>query len=373
MTLHLSTAAEIFQLSDSRPSGVLFIPGATPDQARQIQHAALLPEGTLVFHLDGRALYEQAGSFTVLEIPSGETLLWVARDDQHRLRYVHSSPGTGTREAVLDLREPTGDDRIMVSLTWSASEARIYVGSGGDLRQGDGVATARQFRVGADGVYSVGDDGVEVAAYQVFRNGESVLRETAIELWKQTSTALDIHMQSSVAEGYIGEVVQANLALVMLATGFEGYCGRRFSEIPREGRKVDLNALASRIRPKPLMPAGPLTSLDEVLRLARIDFGNYQMSRVAFRKAYGLSFADDLGVPTRTRQAVSRMLRYRNRIVHVSPLVAMLNQGQVPPQKPVFSSRSLVEELRRESGTFVDALHQATLRLPRREDEPATG
>lgn len=328
-----------------------------------MQQQVLSPEGSLALEFHGRALYDQVGSLTVLEIPSAETLIWVARDGDRRLRYVYASPGTGTREAVLEMWEPGSDGRVMVFLTWSAAEARIYVGSNGELRHGDAVASARQFRVGADGVYQVGDDGVEVMGYQVFRKGESVLRETALQLWEDTSKAVGIHMQSTVAEGYLGEVVQANLGLVMLATGFEGYCGRRFSELPREGRSVDLVALARRIRPRTLMPAEPL-SFDEVLRLARIDFGNYRMSKVAFRAAFGLSFADDLDLPTRTLQTVGQMLRYRNRIIHVSPTIALLNAPHVPPQEPVFSSRALVEEMQQESERFVHALHEATLRLP---------
>jgi|BarGraNGADG00212_2_1021979.scaffolds.fasta_scaffold37080_2 hypothetical protein len=350
--------------AEPRPRGIPFIPGATPEQAGEIQQAMLRPEGTLLLRLRGAELYSQPGSFTVLEVPSGATLNWVTRDSEHRLRYVHVSPGTGTREAVLELPDLVESSQLLLVLTWSASGTSIHAGFvGHDVRQAQGGAASAQIRVVRDGVYVVGDAGVEVAAYQVFENGKLTLRESAMEAWISTGIALDIHMRGSVVDGYLGEVVQANLALVMLATGFEVYCGRRFSELPEEGREADVDALARTFVPKSLRAIRPLVSLEDVLAAAPIDFGNYAKCRDAYRAAYGLGFAATVGVPTQTLGTVSRMLRYRHRIVHVSPLIGMLNQPRVPPEKPVFAGRDLVEEVRLEADRFVHALHDATLRL----------
>ncbi len=90
---------------EARPSGV-FIPGATSAQANEIQAAALLPEGSLVFRLEAGPLYEQPGFVTVVEIPSGATLLRLVRDGEQNLVFTHATPGTGTRVAVLPLPSP---------------------------------------------------------------------------------------------------------------------------------------------------------------------------------------------------------------------------------------------------------------------------
>lgn len=193
---------------DPRPQGVVFIPGATAEQAREMQQAALTPEGTLLFRLSADQLYQQAGSFTVLEIPTGATFHWVTRDAERRLRYVHATPGTGTREATLDLPELVVNAQLMVALVWSASSTRISAGFGADdIRQAEGVVIGTQVRVTTDGVYVVGDAGVEVAGYQVFVGGKPVLQESAMEVWKWTGTAVDVHMRGAVVEGEKGKVV----------------------------------------------------------------------------------------------------------------------------------------------------------------------
>jgi hypothetical protein len=146
-----------------------------------MQQAALMPEGTLLFRLSADQLYQEAGSFTVLEIPTGATLHWVTRDAEHRLWYVHATPGTGTREAVVDLPDLVVNAQLTVAVVWSASSTRISAGFGADdIRQAEGVVTGARVRVTPDGVYVVGDAGVEVAGYQVFVGGKPVLRESAI-------------------------------------------------------------------------------------------------------------------------------------------------------------------------------------------------
>ena len=170
-------------------------------------------------------------------------------------------------------------------------------------------------------------------------------------------------MRGTTVEGYIGEVVQANLALVMMATGLETFADRRFRELPEEGRRADVEACAAAVLPKNLRATREYNTLSEVLEARTVDFGNYEQAKAAYRAAYGLRFGDDLGVPSGTLEQVKRMLRYRNRIAHVSPMIGFLNQPWVPPEEPEMSGRPLAEAYLAAISAFVQALHQSTLRL----------
>lgn len=348
---------------EAHPSGV-FIPGATSAQANELQAAALLPEGSLVFRLEAGPLYEQPGVVTVVEIPSGATLLRLVRDEDQNLVFTHASPGTETREAVLPLPSPIEDAPLVIVLTWSESATNLYGGFvGHDPAQASGALARSRVRVAGAELFKIGDVGLDVMGYHIFRNGELQLRESAIEVWVSTKHAIDIHMRSRPADGFIGEVIQSNLALVMMATGFETYCGRRFEELPAEGRQVDVAAFATAIVPKKYAAAGGYASLADVFASKQIDFGNYDTVKTSFRAAYGIKFASDLGLRSETLGAIKRMLSYRHRIAHVSPLVGFLNQPRVPPQDPVFAGASLVSELLDATDRFVQGLHAATLRL----------
>ena len=346
------------------PSGPLFVPGATEAQAREIQAAALLPEGSMVLRLDAKHLYEQHGLVTVIEVPSGATLLRLIRDDSGRLAFTHVSPGTGTRVATLPLPPFAEGPPFLLTMTWSESSTDLYAGFvGGEPAHASGTQSTARAHVSGEEVYQVGDAGLEVMGYHVFANGELVLRESGLDAWNSTRRAIDIHMKGIADDGYIGEVISANLALVMIATGVETYCGRRFLELPSEGRTPDVQAFARAMVPEKYFVAEKFNSLADVLESRHIDFGNFDTSKKAFRAAYGVRFAHDLGLTADTLAAVKRTLTFRQRIAHVSPLIGFLNQPSVPPEAPVFAGRALVRQMLEATNAFIESLHAATLRL----------
>jgi hypothetical protein len=82
----------------SQAKDVVFVPGASATQAREIQATALLPEGTFLFNLapaSVASLYSQSGEFIVIQIPTGQTLLEVSRDSDRVLQFTHASPAPG--------------------------------------------------------------------------------------------------------------------------------------------------------------------------------------------------------------------------------------------------------------------------------------
>jgi hypothetical protein len=343
----------------------LFIPGATPERAVEIQRAVLLPVGTLMFGVESDALYEQAGEFTVIQIPTGAVLFRLARDAHSNLHFIHASPGTGTRIATVALPSREAGGKCLITMTWDSSGITLHAGYRGAAPvSAKGVQSATRLRVTNAGLIELGDDGVDVMGYQVFHAGQPVVRETALEAWESTLTAIDVHMRSTPAEGYLGEVVRANLALVVLATGFETYCGRRFRELPSEGRAADVSQFAAEFIPAAQRTAELPDSILAVLERRKIDFGNYDQCKRAFKSAFGLGFGTDLNVSPQSLADLKRMLEYRHRIVHVSAIEGLLNLPQVPPADPVFSNAQLVQTLVGAADGFVRALHTTTLGLP---------
>jgi hypothetical protein len=340
----------------------LFIPGATENQASEIQAAALRPEGTLVFSLDARAVYEQHG-VVVLEVPTGASLFRVTRDAALTVTFLHASPGTGTRQASVALPDLVVEGTLRIFLVWSADSIGLYVGVPGiGLLTAEGKTSAHQVRVTKEGIHDIGGEGVEVISYTAFQDGLLAVREAAIEAWQATKRAVEVHMESTTTEGHMGVVVQANLAIVMLATGVEVYAERRFAELPLEGRRYDLDAFIRRMIPAKFRRDDPPADMSAALVLSRVDFGNYEACNRAFAAGYGIRFAT-LGVPEAVREDVRHVLQFRHRIVHVSPLVGLLNQPEVPKKPPIFSTTETARRYLQSVDTFIVGLHEASLQV----------
>jgi hypothetical protein len=75
---------------------------------KQIQEIICRPEGSLTFNYSSPDLFnEKVLDGVLLEIPSGQHFFRLERDNQLHLHYYHSSPGTGTRVATIDLKKLT--------------------------------------------------------------------------------------------------------------------------------------------------------------------------------------------------------------------------------------------------------------------------
>ena len=351
-----------------------------PDIVEQIREAIRRPEGTVSFEYVSDVLFDPKVPGGILfEIASGAHLFRVERDDELRLSFYHSSPGTGTRVATIDLKNVVPSSKVFLIFSWTPAEINFYVGpriAGGQLVSAKGIPSPRQFRVGKDGsIFQVGDVGVEVMGVSVYQNGKPVLQPTALDAWKSTVEAVSVLFGGSSEKGHIFEVVVSNLTLSILVTGFEAYCKTRFLELEQEGIKPNIDALVSRFFTQKQrdigMPdviaseaeANHVSFLQKIIE-KRINFQNYEECKRAYNKAYELKIGE-IGIASNDLEFLQCLIRYRHRIVHVSPLLGMLNQPEVPPEEPVFSNRKLGNDALKCFDTFITKLHNATLRLRR--------
>jgi hypothetical protein len=200
-----------------------------PNIVEQIREAILRPEGTVTFEYSSDVLFNPKVPGGILfEIATGAHLFRVERDDELRLSFYHSSPGTGTRVATVDLKNVVSSSKVFLAFSWTPTEINFNVGpriAGGQLVSAKGIPSPKQFRVGRDGsVFQVGDVGVEVMGVSVYQNGKPILQPTAHDAWKSTVESVKVLLGGSSEKGYIFDTVASNLILSILVTGFEAYC-----------------------------------------------------------------------------------------------------------------------------------------------------
>jgi hypothetical protein len=345
----------------------------------QLKELARQPEGTFEFTYTSKDLFDPSvKGGVILDLVAGAHVFRLVRGDSLELSFIHASPGTGTRIATLNLKEATPAERNRVALTWSTRETALYIAprdGGGNLSTAKGTPAPFQLQVGTDGsVFQIGSSGVHVMGARMYVGGKQVLSPTAIQAWRETLEAISIFTNGSKERDYAFQSIATNLSLVMLVTGFEAYGQKRFLELEKEGISPNVEALVSAFYPKRDREAGVLdvlrqdaidnkrSVLEEILERGTINFQNYDSAKTAFNKGFGVKFGE-LGIASDKLDAIQRFIRYRHRIVHVSPLLGILNQTDVPPVEPVFPKLELAREAAEEIGRLIDALHEQTLKL----------
>lgn len=356
------------------------VPGLTAEKVEQLRERMRQPEGTIQLPGTWPGLHDPSmPNGIIAELTSGGHAFRIARTAASHVRAHHSTPGSGTHVADLDITPFSPAERVDVWLAWSPDVLRLMIANptSGQILSADGHPSPMELWVDArGGVVEVGDSGVDIKGLRVSSSRNTLVSPPANALWEDVKTAVASLLSGKSDDGYMFEVVCSNAALGMVVTGFETYCEKRFVEVESEGVPPDAPAFVSRFgtaeeRAKLKEGFLPTSIADAIatstpiapLMARRVNFQNYEDCKRAFNKAYGVRFGIDLGVASQPLEHVQRMLSFRHRIVHVSPMLGFLNQNEVPPEEPVFARRELVAEALAAFDEVIQALHQATLRL----------
>ena len=177
------------------------------------------------------------------------------------------------------------------------------------------------------------------------------------------------------SEGFQYEIVQTNLVISMLVTGFETYTKGRFKEIEAEGVVPNDDALidetcSKREREKGIQALLLRDAEEEGKSLlahvadSKINFQNFDRCKSAYNKAYGIRFGE---IPQAKEEieSVREFIGYRHKIIHVSPLLAMLAKpgDEAGSKNVVFAKAETATRARKSFDAFINALHNATLQL----------
>jgi hypothetical protein len=294
------------------------------------------------------------------------------------LRLVHATPGGGTWVATLPLTDVPGRESLSIVLAWAPAELRLSAVDPDDRTKGVvavGERSDRRLQVDSEGGATIlGPDAFGVTVYS---NGAKVSTPPAIELWDQTLRAVRILLTGTSSEGFMYEVVTCNAALSMLVTGLETYCQERFIELEGEGLPVESVEFLKRFglpHERAEIKAGQEADVRGAAQLAqRVNFQNFDDIKRAFAKAYGLRMGVHVDASNQVLDRVRTLIRYRHRIVHVSPMTTIPNMGpDVSADDWEWSGKALAESASEDIDTFVQALHQATLALRPSRPQDAT-
>lgn len=345
------------------------------DVLKQLQDAICRPEGTIEFTYLSENLFNSNDlSEVIFEVIAGNHYFKIEKNLMNLIFY-HFSPGTDTRVAIIDLRKVKYAPKIYICFTWTPQEINAYVGpyiEGGEIIKAVGEISSTKFRITKNGdIVQIGDSGIEIGYYSLFVGGKPTLKPTAIDTWKNTVEAIKVLQKGSSDDGYIFETIISNLSIVTLVTGFEVYCKTRFIELEQEGIKPNIEALVTSCFSKEEIEkqlsenlrdkaANENKTFLEIIAEEKINFQNYKENKKAYNKAYNIKFSE-IGITSEELSFLQKIIRFRHRIIHVSPFIGMLNQPEVPPEEPIFSSKELVRRAMECFDKFINNLHQATL------------
>ncbi|HEY0757384.1 MAG TPA: hypothetical protein VGD98_25755 [Ktedonobacteraceae bacterium] len=181
----------------------------SPELLDQIREVVKRPEGTVEFtFIFEQDLFSPNMPGTVIfHLVSGSHYFRLERTDNLEVAFYHSSPGTGTRVAIVDLRKLKPSNTVFFAFSWSPQEIQLHVGpkiAGGELVSAVGILSEVGFRVGADGsVFQVGDRDVQIMGVRFNMEGKQIVKPTAIDAWRETKKAIEMLLTGESKEGYI--------------------------------------------------------------------------------------------------------------------------------------------------------------------------
>lgn len=349
-----------------------------PRSVESLKAQMCRPEGTVGFEYYSAALTSRAApGGRLFEVVSGQHFFMLERTDDVRLCLYHSSPGTGTRVAVIDLKELGAIVKAYVAFTWSPDKLTLYFGRrnpNGELLHADGQASPIQFRIGLDGlVYRVGDEGVEVMDVKLIVGGKVVVQRTALEAWENMRRAVEVLKTGQSDQAYIHEVVVTNMAVSMMVTGYEAYCKTRFLELEMEGivpDEEDVRALAihvCRLSGEGLQRIAGLAKKKGISIIAyligerKINFQSFLVCKDAYKRLYRVDFPQIIS--TETAAKLQMLIKHRHNVVHVSALAGEVEASLTSRADPVHANAALLEDALNAFSEFVMGLHEASLKL----------
>jgi len=340
----------------------------------QIKELMKSPEGTVSFniHIDDLYTHDFMGG-KICEIVMGEKILLLEIDNMKKTNYYYSTPGTGTRIAIIDLNDVPESEKMNWEIVWSPRFIGLMIRP---LRDDDkpiiaeGKLSDTKLRVLNNHVLRLGNPEIDIMGFRIFQDGEYKMEPTALDYWKSTLKSVEILLSGSSDMGYIFEVVQSNYIISALVTGFEIYTKKRFLEIAEEGKEPDMDALVQKIKltisSRQEMEANAKkhgrSLLEEIVHNKKIDFQNYAMCKAAFASAYNIQF-DKLGYKSPELDKLNNIIKFRHRIIHVSPLLSITNQFEKPLKEPIFSNRAYAKSAMDVFNGFINFLHTATINL----------
>lgn len=317
----------------------------------------------------------------ILKKIAGGQAYWLERDNNFKFNFYHFSPGTGTRLATIGVENVEESDKLKFLLSWSTNNISLSVGAVGvgasNLHTANGINSSKGMRIVGNDIAWVGDSGVTISGVRMVSNGKVLLEPTAIELWKETIREIGFLRDGFVDKDFLHERAKNNSTIRMIVTGFEIYCKKRIVELEKEGVEPDMDALVdiifSKYEREKNYPENIKRNAEEdgntfleALALKRINFQSYNECKTRFAKAYGIKFGN-IGISSNKLDTIQKTIRFRHKLVHVSPALTMVNYPNHSVKNPIFADNDYTEKAIEIFDEFIDKFHEKTLELNRND------
>jgi hypothetical protein len=219
------------------------------------------------------------------------------------------------------------------------------------------------------------NDELEVFGFTIIQEGKKIVIPPAMDHWKSSRTVKEILWMGNVENYGMFNMVQGNLAIIILVTGFENYCKMRFFELEKNGIIPDVDAILRLYFSKKDIDdniksiieqraqKNQISLIQQLSTERRLNFQNYTECSKAFFQGYGIKFDELGGITSQDIHEIKKMINYRHRLIHVNPLITMLNELNIPPETPIFISKDLADKTENLFDKFITSLHTKTINM----------
>ncbi|KAA3653079.1 MAG: hypothetical protein DWP98_00310 [Bacteroidetes bacterium] len=351
------------------------------EKAKELIQNLKTPEGTAIFDIKFIGLFENKDNkIKYFELETGKLIYIIERDQYQNINFYHSSPGTGTRMASINIDQFKPDENFKLFLVWSPKEISLSMGvpNKSNLVHAVGKPSPLQFSIATDG--SIISYTNNIHGIEMYVNGKTHFKNSAIESWRFVIKAAKVLMTGSPPKNdYSFIPVVVNMVIVMLVMGFESYSKSRFLELEEEGIKVDFKNLADAFLSRNEKDNNEIEIIikdAEILNISptqhfiekrKIDFQNYKKSKLAFKKGLNINFVKDLGIEITLLEEIQDLIQKRHKIVHSSLFMTVFNPDQ-QSSDPVYPTFNLANHFIEIFDLFIQSIHEQTLYIYKKQN-----
>lgn len=332
--------------------------------------------GTIVSIFEIKELYNPAKSGLIFQTITGSIIYRLERDENLNLKFYRSAPSTGTRLVQVNIRELAYSKELRYYFSWTPEKLLLAVGlldTPKKLLFGKEVVPDFILRLGRDGsVFTFGNSGARISDFLYHEEGKDILQPTAIETWEDNLKSIETLWNIKISnDNFSLRNILFNTSLVVLVTGFESYCKKRFLEMEQEGEEVNLDQIIKNFISKKERDNNSVKTLyeraninevpilEQIVNERRINFQNFDKCKLAFKKGYGISFYQDLNIKASDLDIIIKIIKYRHRLIHhsISETTFLLDMENASMKETTLNNLSVFKKTFNE---FIVSLHKAS-------------
>jgi len=338
------------------------------DTFNKISNALKRQTGTIIFNLNNCFEFKNPRlNFNIFEVVA-HGHIYVFRKEESEFVFYYSSLGSGTKVCKIKVSRITDENVIYIVFRWGDGECKLNIEGKEALVEAVGINSSKQFRELKGKIFEF--ENIDMESLR-FYSKDGNIEPTAIDGWNEVVKGLNI-LNASYRD-YQHELITVNLSISSLVTGFENYLKKRFIELEKEGVKPNEEQLSKSVFSKwerdekldeKTRESAEKTGLSFIEKIAndKVNFQIYDDCKKVYNKAYGLKFSE-LEIDSSEIAKLKKIIKYRHRIVHVSPMLPVLNGTESLSEDPIFPKQKLIKDGIINFDILINRIHQKSLNM----------